>query len=172
MSEREATEMSRHVEVLRCSSDSEEDGVPIANTVQEQDKDSDVWVPTTDTQAMLAAAEKKAIEDEAIFADVKAIPEGQEAVGVAAGVGIARDFEKDLGVFIGEVKHVRAQRKRHVYHVQYEDGDSEDFDLEEYQFAYEVRKALDAGKFRRDDNEGENDDRISNDGTEDEWNDT
>jgi hypothetical protein len=31
---------------------------------------------------------------------------------------------------------------------------------------------LDAGKFRRDDNEGENDDRISNDGTEDEWNET
>jgi hypothetical protein len=51
-------------------------------------------------------------------------------------------------------------------------GDSEDFDLEEYQFDFEVRKALDAGKFRRDDCEGENDDRISCDGTEDEWNDT
>jgi hypothetical protein len=56
--------------------------------------------------------------------------------------------------------------------VQYEDGDSEDFDLQEYQFAFEVRKAFDAGKFRRDDSEGGNDDRISCDGTEDEWNDT
>ncbi len=59
-----------------------------------------------------------------------------------------------------------------MYHVQYEDGDSEDFDLEEYQFAFEVRKALDSGKFRRDDIEGEDNDKISNDGTEDEWNET
>jgi len=66
---------------------------------------------------------------------------------------------------------VKAQRKRHVYHVKYEDGDSEDFDLQEYQFAFEVRKALDEGKFRRDDNEEENNDRLSNDGTEDEWKD-
>jgi hypothetical protein len=69
---------------------------------------------------VLAEAEKKAMEelDQALLADVQAIPEGQEAVCV----GIARDFGKDVGVFRGEVKHVRAQRKRHVYHVQYEDG--------------------------------------------------
>ncbi len=64
---------------------------------------------------------------------MQAIPEGQEAVGV----GIARDFGKDVGVFRGEVMHEKAQRKRHVYHVKYEDGDSEDFDLEEYQFAFD-----------------------------------
>ncbi len=111
----------------------------------------------------MAEAEKKVMED---FEDVRTIPEGQDAVEMP----IARDFGKDLGVFRGEVKHVKAHRRRHVYHVQYEDGDSEDFDLEEYQYAYEVRKAYDAGKFRRDESGGENDDLISCDGTEDEWN--
>jgi hypothetical protein len=48
------------------------------------------------------------------FEGVQTIPEGQNAVGVP----IARGFGKDLGVFRGEVKHVKAQRKRHVYHVQ------------------------------------------------------
>jgi hypothetical protein len=168
MSEREADETARHGESLRWSDDSEGDEVPIAQTIRQKTKQSDIWVPTAQTKALLAAAEEKAIEEEALFADVQAIPEGQEAVGV----GIARDFGKEVGVFRGEVKHVRAQRKRHVYHVQYEDGDSEDFDLEEYQFAFEARKALDSGKFRRDDNEEENSDRFSNDGTEDEWKDT
>ncbi len=50
------------------------------------------------------------------------MPEGEQAVGV----GIARDFGKDLGVFKGQVQRVQAVRRRHIYHVQYEDGDSED----------------------------------------------
>jgi hypothetical protein len=83
---------------------------------------------------------------------------------------IARDFGKDVGFFKGDVRHVKEQRKRHIYHVQYEDGDSEDFDLAEYQFAFEVRQAVDAGKFRREDSGTEINDSISNDGTEDEWN--
>ncbi len=178
MSQREADECASHGEVLRWSSDSEGDEVPISQTIGKDISQSDIWQPSTKTKALLAEAEKKAMAvaektamvelDQALLVDVQAIPDGQEAVGVA----IARDFGKDLGVFRGEVKHVRGQRNRHVYYVQYEDGDSEDFDLQEYQFAFEVRKALDAGKFRRDDSEGGNDDRISCDGTEDEWNDT
>ena len=144
MSEREADETARHGEPLRwSSSDSEGDEVPIAQIIGQKTKQSDIWAPTT----------------------TQAIPEGQEAVGV----GIARDFGKDVGVFKGEVTHVKDQRKRHIYHVQYEDGDSEDFDLEEYQFAYEVRQALDAGIFRRENTGGDTVDTISNDGTEDEW---
>ena len=69
------------------------------------------------------------------------MPEGEGAVGA----GIARDFGKDLGVFKGQVAHVEAGRRRHVYHVKYDDGDSEDFDAEEYRYAYELRQALDNG---------------------------
>jgi hypothetical protein len=56
MSEREANDCARNGEVLRWSSDSEGDEVPLAKTVQEQNRDSNVWVPTTDTEALLAAA--------------------------------------------------------------------------------------------------------------------
>jgi hypothetical protein len=113
MSEREADECGKHGEVLRWSSDSERDDVPITATL-------------------------KAVKDK-----VEAVmPQGEEAVGA----GIARDFGKDLGVFKGQVAHVEAVRRRHVYHVKYEDGDSEDFDEEEYKYAYDLRQALDNGR--------------------------
>ncbi len=70
------------------------------------------------------------------------IPDGQAAVGA----GIARFFGKDLGVFKGQVVRVEAVRRRHMYHVKYEDGDSEDFDQDEYIYAYAMRKAVDRGK--------------------------
>ncbi len=70
------------------------------------------------------------------------MPEGDEAVGA----GIARDFGKDLGLFKGKVEHVQTVRRRHVYHVKYEDGDSEDFDDGEYKYAYELRQAVDNGR--------------------------
>ena len=163
MSEREADETARHGEPLRwSSSDSEGDEVPIAQIIGQKTKQSDISAPTAKTKAMLADIERNMTVD---IPATQAIPEGQEAVGV----GIARDFGKDVGVFKGEVTHVKDQRKRHIYHVQYEDGDSEDFDLEEYQFAYEVRQALDAGIFRRENTGGDTVDTISNDGTEDEW---
>jgi hypothetical protein len=66
------------------------------------------------------------------------IPEGQQAVGA----GIARAFGKDMGVFKGQVRHVQAVRRGHIYHVQYEDGESEDFDVlivDEYKYVYELR---------------------------------
>lgn len=144
------------------SSDSEGDEVPIAQTIVQKTKQSDIWVPTAKTKALLADIERNLTVDVPVE---KTIPEGQEAVGV----GIARDFGKDVGVFKGVVTKVREHRKRNIYHVQYEDGDSEDFDLEEFQFAYEVRQALDEGTFIREDTVVETEENISNDGTEDEW---
>ena len=105
LSEREADETAMHGAPLRWSSDSEGDEVPIAQTIREKTKQSDIWVPTAQTRALLDAAQEKAIEKETLFANVQTIPEGQDAVGV----GIARDFGKDVGVFRGEVKDVRAQ---------------------------------------------------------------
>ncbi len=91
---------------------------------------------------------------------------GQQAVGV----GIARDIVKDVGVFKVEVMHVKEHRRRQICHVQYEDGDSEDFNLAEYQYAFELGQAVDSGKFRSEDKSVQNkDDKISNDRTEDEW---
>jgi hypothetical protein len=143
-------------------SDSEGDEVPIAQTIVQKTKQSDIWVPTAKTKALLADIERNLTVDVPVE---KTIPEGQEAVGV----GIARDFGKDVGVFKGVVTNVREHRKRNIYHVQYEDGDSEDFDLEEFEFAYEVRQALDEGTFIREDTVVETEENISNDGTEDEW---
>jgi hypothetical protein len=76
MSEREADETARHGEPLRWSDDSEGDEVLIAQTIRQKTKQSDIWVPTAQTKALLAAAEEKAIEEEALFEDGQAIPEG------------------------------------------------------------------------------------------------
>ncbi len=146
---------------LRSLSDTD-DEVPIIQTIIQKTKPNGIWVPTEKTNALLADLEKNVSED---FEGMQAIPEGRAAVGI----GIARDFGKDVGVFKGEVMHVKEHRKRFIYHVKYEDGDSEDFDTPEYQFAYEVRQTVDAGKFRRDETVDVNDDTLSNDGTEEEW---
>jgi hypothetical protein len=58
------------------------------------------------TKALLADLENNVTED---FEVEQAIPEGHQSVGV----GIARDFGKDVGVFKGEVKHMKEYRKRH-----------------------------------------------------------
>jgi hypothetical protein len=96
--------------------------------VQRWSSDDGDEIPITDLA--------KALKD-----NVDTIPEGQSAVGE----GIARDFGKELGMFKGKVIQVETIRTRHIYHVVYEDGDSEDFDLDEYRYAYELRQALDKG---------------------------
>ncbi len=67
-----------------------------------------------------------------MIAICEVVPEGEAVVGV----GVARDFGKDLGIFKGKVVDVRKIRQKYIYHILYEDGDEEDFDVEEYQFAY------------------------------------
>ncbi len=58
-------------------------------------------------------------------------------------------------------------RRRHVYHVKYEDGDSEDFDDGEHKYAYELRQAVDNGRSVPDflDEQNEHDGASSDDGT-------
>jgi hypothetical protein len=92
-------------------------------------------------------------------------PEGEAAVGV----GVARDFGTDGGMFKGKVVHVRKNRHRHIYHILYEDGDEEDFDLEEYQFAYELRQGLDGGKISLETTTTENDAAWNSDVEVDAW---
>lgn len=56
--------------------------------------------------------------------------------GDAVGKSIARDFgKKHGGIFFGVVKSVRGQ-KQLIYHVQYTDGDEEDFDEDQFVYAY------------------------------------
>ncbi len=124
LSEREATEMAQHGDVLRYSSDIEGDEVPILSQILQ-----------TTTEGG------------------KEAPEGEAAVGVR----VARDFGRDGGIVKGKVVHVRKNRQRHNYHILYEDGDEEDFDLDEYQFAYELRQGLDGGKTRSETTTTEND---------------
>ena len=66
------------------------------------------------------------------------IPLGDGAVGAR----VAREFG-NLGVFTGtvnRVKHGKSKRARTLYHVTYDDGDEEDLDEEEFQYAFELEK--------------------------------
>ena len=54
LSEREADETAMHGEPLRWSEDSEGDEVPIAQTIRQKTKQSDIWAPTAKTKALLA----------------------------------------------------------------------------------------------------------------------
>jgi hypothetical protein len=54
-------------------------------------------------------------------------------------------FLKRHGMFKGNVVNVQVVRRRDIYQVEYEDGDSEDFDLDEYRYVFELRQAIDTG---------------------------
>jgi hypothetical protein len=70
-------------------------------------------------------------------------------------------------VFKGQIHHVQAVRRRHIYHVKYGDGDSEDFDAEEYKYAYELRQAVDTGKTLPEDTREQNEHDGHTEGDED-----
>jgi hypothetical protein len=141
------------------SSDSE-DNIPIHETMSDRVADEDakfgeVQSGSSDSEgddvpvALLLKAVKDKVET--------VMPEGEQAVGA----GIARDFGTELGVFKGKVHHVQAVRRRHVYHVKYEDGDSEDFDADEYKYAYELRQAIDTGVVYEPDGNSDCEETIS-----------
>lgn len=63
-------------------------------------------------------------------------PFGEDAVGTR----IARTFGEQ-GMFYGSVSQVKQSRNgrgKTLYHIKYDDGDEEDLDAEEYQYAFEL----------------------------------
>ncbi len=71
------------------------------------------------------------------------MPVGAQCVGL----DVARDFGPQIGIFKGKISSVNTEGRRHYYHVLYEDGDEEDYDLEEMEFAAELHYKLQRGTY-------------------------
>ncbi len=72
-----------------------------------------------------------------VVADVRpalAVPKGDACIGLH----IARDFGGAHGVCKGSIVSVDLNRRRPLYHVLYDDGDEEDYDDQELQYALEL----------------------------------
>jgi hypothetical protein len=71
-----------------------------------------------------------------VIADVAAnvtVPAGEACVGLE----VARDFGGEHGVCLGTIVRVDLNRRRALYHVLYSDGDEDDYDAAELQYARE-----------------------------------
>jgi hypothetical protein len=113
LSEKEADEMAKFGEVQRYSSDSEGDEVPISETLAEASKESAVDIAETNNKHA-------------------------EMIGKRVG----KDFGS-LGVFLGTVMNVEydsddATHKVPYYVVEYTDGDREDLNESEMEYAMEL----------------------------------
>jgi hypothetical protein len=58
---------------------------------------------------------------------------------------VARDFGGPHGVCKGPIVSVDLNRRRPLYHILYDDGDEEDFDDQELQYALELHDAFKNG---------------------------
>ncbi len=111
-----STLLKRKVPAL---SDGEDDDVPIASLVATKKLD------------VLANVS-------AVHVDV---PTGEACLGRT----VARDFGPPYGVCIGSIVRVHIHRRRPLYHVLYGDGDEEDYEEGELQYALELHAAVQAG---------------------------
>ncbi len=96
---------------LPSSSEDEDDDVPIASLVVS--KNLDVLAEVSATTVVLT---------------------GEACIGVNS----ARDFGPPHGVCLGSIVRVDVHRRRPLYHVVYGDGDEEDYDEGELQYAREL----------------------------------
>jgi hypothetical protein len=104
---------------LPASSDDDNDDVPIASLVVS--KNLDVLAEVSYTSS---------------------IATGEACVGVS----VARDFGPPHGVCLGSIVKVDVHRRRPLYHVVYGDGDEEDYDEGEFQYARELFVAHSRGE--------------------------
>ena len=68
-------------------------------------------------------------------------PKGETAIGVE----IARDFGGAVGICCGKIVRVDVVTRRPLYHVVYSDGDEEDYDDAELQYAIDLFVAFKSG---------------------------
>ncbi len=71
------------------------------------------------------------------------MPVGSECVGLE----VARDFGPKIGIFKGKITSVDTGGRRHHFHVLYADGDEEDYDYEEMEFAAELHYKIQTGTY-------------------------
>ena len=148
-SEREADEVARHGEVLRCSSSESEGETQVFSTVHR--KDNSEWGKRMGKE--LGAIEKRAAEKsnlgnsedskerefEQDSDDDRPITQtllrDQPKFGLLSiGTEVMKQFE--TGLFLGTVKGYF--KKEDLYKIEYSDGDVEDFNKEEYIRAYQL----------------------------------
>jgi hypothetical protein len=151
LSEREIVEMARHGEVLRWSSDSEQDTQ--LQTTRHR-KDNSAWgkrmekelgtierraaknkskaeEPTDEHSEGLPHAESGADSDDDMPI-VKTLTKGQpKFVLLSIGTEVMRQFDS-----YGTVRNY--DKKEDLYKLEYSDGDVEDFDKEEFIYAYDL----------------------------------
>jgi hypothetical protein len=148
MSEREADEAATHGDVLRWSSESQED-TQVFSTVHR--KDNSAWGKRMEKE--LTAIEKRAADKTKLGNSegskqtesgqdsdderpiVQTLDKGLPKFGLLSiGTEIMKQFES--GLFVDTVKAY--DRKEDLYKIEYSDGDREEFDKEEFIYAYQL----------------------------------
>jgi hypothetical protein len=125
MSEREADECARHGEVLNWSPDSEEMLKSASKDMSDSEEDN---IPFSRLQEKMSVRDKTATTK----TQVPKLIFGEACIGHL----ILKQFE--TGVFKGTVMTATKQRGRYIYHVIYEDGDSEDMNDKELLEGHEM----------------------------------
>jgi hypothetical protein len=130
MSEREADECAKHGEVLRRSGDNDvektKDNTEVVTTGSDTTSDSDDEVPV----ALLLKTKKAGNLTLKEIQACKEGPEGEKAVGKR----VAKYFDDNK--YTGIIDSFRTERKRHIYHVTYSDGDEEEWSQRELRDGY------------------------------------
>ncbi len=118
-------------ETERPTSDTEEDNIPVIQTLVRKEKE-ETERPTSDTEEDNIPVIHTLVRKE------NEIPTGEMCVGKT----VLKQF--DEGLFKGTVTGATKQRGRYLYHVVYEDGDSEDLNDKEFMKAYDMFKTNNA----------------------------
>ena len=132
-------------------SDSDDDEVPLvsllatvsSNVVSDppptkEPNGSDAEDDDVPLVALVATASSKIV---AVPPPDVVLPQGEACIGIH----VARDFGGDLGIFKGSIVRVDLNRRRPLYHVVYDDGDEEDYDIEELRVAVKLHEAINNG---------------------------
>jgi hypothetical protein len=110
------------VSEAKSTSDDEDDLVPLASLVAKEKLD------------ILAAVSTEAASI--------VYPVGEAAIGVE----VARDFGGKHGICCGKITKVDLTTRRPLYHCVYTDGDEEDYDDAELQYAIDLHCAVTSGR--------------------------
>ena len=89
--------------------------------------------------------------------EIKSTELGQKFGVLAIGEAVCRDFGTD-GIFYGTINAFRREGSDDLYTVRYTDGDQEDLDLEEYNFAYALWLTEEGWQAEEDNLQAEEDD--------------
>jgi hypothetical protein len=118
--------------VKEDSSESSDDDVPVATLLQRKVREfSDCEDDNLPIAAAVVASKLNALAE---VSAGSSSPLGEKCIGIE----VARDFGPPHGVCEGKIVSVDVKRRRPLYHVLYGDGDEEDYDEGELQYAREL----------------------------------